>query len=1090
MGMVRQVVTEEFSHDLSGLLLTRLVPPAQPPRLLRRSRVETLLAEALEYPLTVVVAPAGGGKTVALAGLAIYGGWPTAWCRLSAEDDPRLLLRHIAAAFRPVAAIREARIGDLADAGNFAAALDALVNELAATLDDETLLVLDEYHLVDARPELRAIIERLLAVQPLRLHVALSTRYAPTMPGLDTARLRGELIEFGPNDLAFTLAELRSLAARASLPPPADAEAILTSTAGWPLAIQATLGVADWQAALGLCGEDRPTGPLDAYLAEQVLADLSADLYHFVLRSAALRWLDPEAAPLLSAVAEVETLFAEVHRRYLFLAQRPDGRSGFQPIFHAFLVRRARAEMSDWSDLHLHLSAHYQSRGDDEGVLHHLAAANDPRAIEALVVAAKTIFAAGEPERVLAWVRQLRPLDNDSPVLIEVQAAALRHMGIFDAALVAYGSSESAFAAHGDIDGQVRALRGQAEVYLDTVQPAPATDLLKRALKLLPRDRTNSRASILRLQAENWANRGRADVALILEQAARDQEEQRKRPTEQHAAQAEAGLPPRLLLRAGRLDEARRQIEALLRVGGTLGDLALQRGAHREPLLLLALIYAMLGGGTRALAMARRSLEDAQESGSRLTEAIAELRLGHAYQLVMPNDTSPAHAHYAAGMQLIAEAGVVRTRAEGLMGLTLLHGHAGDLVRAEMYLQEGLQVAASAGDEWIAACLLLAIGGAATVMGDPRAPEWLDQSYTRFARGGDVYGQAMVYLWRALSALRVVDLGRADPAIAAFFDLVVAHGYVGVLIEPSLFGPRDMAMMVPLLLRARGISRHVELSRQLLRQGFPTIAADDAVEDYHPGYTLRVQMFGTFRVWRGAHEIQAREWQREKARQLFQLLLTYRGHWIQREQICAWLWPEADLDAAERQFKVTLNALNAALEPNRPPRVQPFFIRRQGLAYSFAPSYGVWIDVDEFELRVAGAATRDNPDFARRNAQIAVQLYRGDYLAESLYDLWTIEERERLVARYLTTAVAYAQRLCDDGEQAQAVQLCEQVLRHDHVYEEAYQILMRAHARAGSRSQALRSYTRCVQILRADMGIEPLPETLALYERLKRNEPI
>ncbi|NTV64531.1 MAG: transcriptional regulator, partial [Oscillochloris sp.] len=471
-------------------------------------------------------------------------------------------------------------------------------------------------------------------------------------------------------------------------------------------------------------------------------------------------------------------------------------------------------------------------------------------------------------------------------------------------------------------------------------------------------------------------------------------------------------------------------------------------------------------------------------------EAIAELRLGHAYQLAIPSDTAPAQSRYAAGMQLIAEAGVVRTRAEGLMGLTLLHGHAGDIVRAEISFQEGLQVAAAAGDEWIAACLLLAIGGAAAAMGDDRAVGWLDQAYARFARGGDVYGQAMVYLWRALRALRAADLTRADPAIATLLDLVAANGYIGVLVAPSLFGPRDMAMIVPLLLRARGISRHVELARQLLRQGFPTIAADDAVEDYHPGYTLRVQMLGTFRVWRGAHEIQSREWQREKARQLFQLLLTYRGHWIQREQICAWLWPDADLDAAERQFKVTLNALNAALEPNRPPRVQPFFIRRQGLAYSFAPSYGVWIDVDEFELRVAGAAAREDPDFARRNAQIAVQLYRGDYLAESLYDLWTIEERERLNARYLSTAVSYAQRLSDDGEQVQAIQLCEQVLRHDRVYEEAYQILMCAHSRTGSRSQAIRSYTRCAQILRSDLGIEPLPETIALYEKIKRNETI
>lgn len=275
-----------------------------------------------------------------------------------------------------------------------------------------------------------------------------------------------------------------------------------------------------------------------------------------------------------------------------------------------------------------------------------------------------------------------------------------------------------------------------------------------------------------------------------------------------------------------------------------------------------------------------------------------------------------------------------------------------------------------------------------------------------------------------------------------------------------------------------------------MRQGFPTIAGDDAVDDYHPGYTLRVQMLGTFRVRRGAQEIQAREWQREKARQLFQLLLTYRGTWIQREQICAWLWPDADLEAAERQFKVTLNALNTALEPQRPPRTAPFFIRRQGLAYSFAPSYGVWIDVDEFELRVAGAAARDEPDFARRNAQIAVQLYRGDYLAESLYDPWTTEERERLLARFLATSVRYAEQMSSAGEQSAAIELCEQVLRRDRGYEEAYQTLMRSHARAGSRSQALRTYSRCLQALQDDLGIEPLPETIALYERLKRNDPL
>jgi DNA-binding SARP family transcriptional activator len=261
------------------------------------------------------------------------------------------------------------------------------------------------------------------------------------------------------------------------------------------------------------------------------------------------------------------------------------------------------------------------------------------------------------------------------------------------------------------------------------------------------------------------------------------------------------------------------------------------------------------------------------------------------------------------------------------------------------------------------------------------------------------------------------------------------------------------------------------------------------VDDYHPGYTLRIQMLGNFRVWRGIREVQGREWQREKARQLLQLLLTYRGQWLQREQICSWLWPDSDLDAAERQFKVTLNALNAALEPLRPPRTMPFFVRRQGLAYSFAPSYGCWIDVDEFELRTTSMVQNDE-DFLLRNSQIAVNLYKGDYLAESLYDSWTLEERERLMARYLATATTLAEKLLERGDVQQPVQLCERVLRRDRCYEEAYQVLMRVYAQSGSRSQALRTYSRCTQALQDELAIDPLPETTDLYERIKRNEKV
>ena len=1101
--MVPPAVTGQFDDETShdGLLLTRLAPPAQQTRLLRRQRVEARLAAVFDYPICLVVAPAGSGKTTALAALATHGGWPAAWCRARATDDAALFLRHLAAAFRPVVPLDEGRIGAAlgrATAGDAGPALDVLVNELAAALDDDTLLVIDDYHLVDADPALRVIIERLITIQPLRLHLTLAARHEPALAAFASARLRGELLVIGPADLAFDLDEVRALWSLVGQPPPPDSptslEALLGVSRGWPLAVQAAMGADDWRSALGFSGP----APLDAYLAREIFDELPAELQRFLLQTAGLRRLIPDLCTLLADGVAPAPYLAALERRRLFTERDSAGFITIQPLFRAFLDRRAqRLSRPAWHEMHRRAAWYYRRSNDAEGVMHHLLQLGDEQlAAEALIEFAPVLMASGHAGHVFEWIHRLPHAVRETPQLLEVQAAALRQSGRYQEALRVYAAAEYAFAAASNLDGQVRALRGQADLYLDTVQPAHATELLKRALKLLPRERAAERAGLLRMQAENWANRGRADVALILENAARAQEAgQLSRQTGAavgtSTAPAQASpLPARLLLRAGRLNEARQQIEAQMRAEATAHDGADRPNAHREPLLLLSLIYTMLGSGTRALAMARRGLVESQQSGSRLTEAIAELRLGHAYQLVTPSDPAPALQRYAAAMSIIQSVGVSRTRAEGYLGLTLLYGHAGDMPRAEADAREGLQIAAAAGDEWTAALILLALGGAAAAHGDTRAAEWLEQARQRFARGGDTYGLALTTLWRAILALRAGNSEVAEREIDQLLGTVAEHSYVGVLVGPSLFGPRDMATLVPLLLRGRALKNHGEMARLLLRQGFPTIAADDTVEDYHPGYTLRVQMLGSFRVWRGTQEIQAREWQREKARQLFQLLLTYRGHWVQREQICAWLWPDADLDASERQFKVTLNALNAALEPGRPPRVAPFFVRRQGLAYSFAPSYGVWIDVDEFELRAAAAAASDDPDFTRRNAHSAVSLYRGDYLAESLYDPWTTEERERLTARFLSITVSYAVRLSAEGDQAQAIQLCEQVLRRDRCYEEAYQALMRAHARAGSRSQAMRSYTRCVQSLRDELAMDPLPETIALYEALKRNEAI
>src|SRR5689334_10394543 len=87
----------------SIVVRTRLMPPRLPRRWLRRPRLDHLLAVAAEYPVTVVSASAGYGKSTALASLAARGGWPTIWCGLSeGVADPLVFLLHLVHACRSV----------------------------------------------------------------------------------------------------------------------------------------------------------------------------------------------------------------------------------------------------------------------------------------------------------------------------------------------------------------------------------------------------------------------------------------------------------------------------------------------------------------------------------------------------------------------------------------------------------------------------------------------------------------------------------------------------------------------------------------------------------------------------------------------------------------------------------------------------------------------------------------------------------------------------------------------------------------------------------------------------------------------------
>jgi LuxR family maltose regulon positive regulatory protein len=258
----------------------------------------------------------------------------------------------------------------------------------------------------------------------------------------------------------------------------------------------------------------------------------------------------------------------------------------------------------------------------------------------------------------------------------------------------------------------------------------------------------------------------------------------------------------------------------------------------------------------------------------------------------------------------------------------------------------------------------------------------------------------------------------------------------------------------------------------------------------HPSFAtarpLRVQTLGRFAVWRGDERIPESDWGREKARRLFQYLLTFRQQHIAKERIAGELWPELDAERADRDFKVALNALQSSLEPDRPARTPSTYISRLGASYGLNAEAAIDLDVIAFESGVAGGAKAEKQSRAAAIEEYrqALGLYYGEYLPDALYEDWSSAERERLAAIYLASAGRMARLLLEQGELIEAIDWSQRVLAVDNCWEEAYRLLMRAHMANGNRPLAVRAYRQCQEALARELGLAPMAETTRLFDQI------
>src|SRR6266436_6339741 len=190
------------------ILATKLYIPRLRPNVVSRPRLIERLNEGLHRKLTLISAPAGFGKTTLVSEWVLGCQRPAAWLSLDEGDnDPTRFLTYLVAALQTIAAtIGEGVSGVLQSPQPppTEAILTALLNDMT-TIKDHFVLVLDDYHVIAAKPvdmALTYLVEHL----PPHMHLVIATREDPPLP---VARLPvgGQLTELRVTDLRFTHSE-------------------------------------------------------------------------------------------------------------------------------------------------------------------------------------------------------------------------------------------------------------------------------------------------------------------------------------------------------------------------------------------------------------------------------------------------------------------------------------------------------------------------------------------------------------------------------------------------------------------------------------------------------------------------------------------------------------------------------------------------------------------------------------------------------------------------------------------------------------------------------------------------------------------
>ena len=1045
---------------------------------LPRERLFATLDAAREHPAVWISSPPGAGKTALVASYLQVRKLACVWYRVDNGDtDPAAFFHYLAQAAPPARAAEREPLHALTP--EYLADLPAFTRRFFRTLYSRlptgAVLVLDNCHEVDSAAPFHEIVRDALAEIGAGINLILLSRGDPPAAWA-RAQASGHIGRIGWDELRLTDDETRAVALAEHAFDAATLDALQRLSGGWAAGLVLMLQ------RLKIAGAMHPTMLADTqeavfdYFAGQVFDQVPPATRELLLRTAFLPRVTEPAARALTGNPHAGAVLEDLYRQRLFTDRHAGDDLSFQyhALFGEFLRGRAEAACTPQELRRLRtLSAEVLESGGDAAAALRLHADNrDWEAVTAVILKrARGLIADGRWLTLKAWIALL-PKERvaQAPWLTLWLGSSLILVDPPKARAMLTRAFEGLLDAH-DAPGQMLAATGIVESHNIEFSAFAALDpwigVLERVLQEGPAFRSVT-------------ERLRVHTALMLAAMLR-QPAHPLLPSCLREVRAMLGADLPMAVRADTGTQ-------LLQYFDFTGDLRAASAlvVELQPLFENDALSPFRRAGWLVFYSYHAALVGAYRAGF---EALDRLRaIAHEYgmtwfgffdvffrtllHLLGPTPLAAAPLVQQLGTKVrtarpaeVAQyhlARVLLYQALGEASLAVYHGH--------LCLEAGAQsggalfnvlfptiiasafVEAGQPDHALALVAQARALGAGTAYRHHESLMLMVEAHAHERRGDSARARAL--LGQAL------ERARDDGTAASFRWLVVGFR-------------RMLAFALREDIRA-------DFARSLIAQ-FGVVAESAEVEPWP--WPIRIHALGGFAlVIDGLPPAPQRKVQR-KPLEVLKYLVALGGREVGAAALTATLWPDADGDAAQEAFEVTLRRLRKLLGSD-----EAIALKDGKLALNAGLC---WVDTWAFERaqqrvesllgRSAGPADAAGIEAL---ADRALALYRGEFLAGDDEKPWLLASRQRLASKALRLAAAVGQRWEDAGEAARAELAYRRGLELDPLAETLYRRLMAVQSRRGHRAEALETYRRCRLMLSVVLGVEPSRETEAVHREM------